>query len=377
MKKGLAILFTALIVLCIPMETRAQSLDSDFIYEEFDLQGIQKELNQMTPDYSVELNEILGLIMSGKLGECFQKVLELIGSAFLDELHGMKFLFAAILSLGIISALLSNFAGLMSNHQIADISFYFTYLLLITILMNSFSQAADIMESVLNNITLFMQLFLPTYFIAMGVGAGLTTAAVYGNLLLFFIYFLEKIMKIVALPAIYSYVFLNILNGLWIEEKLNTLLELLKKGIKLLFKGILTFVTGISVIQSMITPVIDSLKSTTVQKVISAIPGIGNITSTITEMVIGSAVLVKNSVGVLMMFGLLLICVAPIIKIFMIAAIIKLSAGLIGIVSDKRITNCTDKLGDGSFLLMEAGLTSMTLFLITIAIVSWTANRGF
>lgn len=371
-----------LLIICVlflfwPMKVHARSLDADFVYEEFNLKGIQEELRQMTPDYSVELNDILGLIMEGRLGECFQKILELIGAAFLNELKGMKFLFAAVLSLGIISALLSNFAGLMSNHQIAEVSFYFTYLLLITILMSSFSQAADIMEGALDNITLFMQLFLPTYFIAMGVGAGITTAAVYGNLLLFFIYFLERFMKLAALPAIYGYVFLNILNGLWIEEKLNTLLELIKKGIKLLFKGILTLVTGISIIQSMIAPVIDSLKSTAVQKLLGAIPGVGNITNGVTEMVIGSAVLVKNSVGVLMMFGLLFICVVPIVKIFMIAAIIKLSAGLIGLVSDKRITNCTDKIGDGSFLLMEAGMTSMTLFLITIAIVSWTANRGF
>lgn len=377
MNKVIVLLSVIILVFQNPIYAKAETIDVQNIYDQFDFDNIQTEMNKITIDYEIELKEMFSLILEGKIGECFSKLLELLGTALLQQFGDLKYLFVSILSLGIISALFTNFAGMISNHQITDISFYFTYLLLISILMNSFSGAAEIMEQAIQNVLLFMKLFIPTYFVAMGLGSGITTATVYGNFLLFFIYFLEIIIKNLALPATYVYIFFNILNGLWIDEKLTSFVELIKKGIKFLFKGILTIVTGIGILQSMITPVIDSLKTSAVQKAVSAIPGIGNITNGVTEMVIGSAVLVKNSVGILMMLGLLFVCAIPLLKIFLISAVIKLGAAFIGIVGDKRITNCTDRIGDGGFLLLQACITSVTLFIITIAIVSCTANRGF
>ena len=78
------------------------------------------------------------------------------------------------------------------------------------------------------------------------------------------------------------------------EEKLNLLIELLEKGIGWVLKAALGVVTGISVFQAVITPVIDSVKASTLQKVISAIPGIGNAADGVVELVAGSAVVIKK-----------------------------------------------------------------------------------
>lgn len=46
-----------------------------------------------------------------------------------------------------------------------------------------------------------------------------------------------------------------------------------------------------------------------------------------------------------------------------------------GIVSDKRITACADRIGDAAMLLLRTAGTAMLLFLITIAILA-TATGG-
>jgi stage III sporulation protein AE len=127
----------------------------------------------------------------------------------------------------------------------------------------------------------------------------------------------------------------------------------------------------------MITPVIDSIKSGSVKKTVSILPGIGNLADGMMEVMMGSAVLIKNSIGMVFVIILLAICIVPLLKIFLIAGCLKFSAALMGIVSDKRITNCTDKVGEGSFMLFRATGSAMLLFLILIAIAAYTTNQGY
>lgn len=61
-------------------------------------------------------------------------------------------------------------------------------------------------------------------------------------------------------------------------------------------EGFLGVVTGISLFQSLITPVVDSLKNSAVEKAVSVLPGIGNAADGVLELALGSAVVIRNSV---------------------------------------------------------------------------------
>ena len=175
----------------------------------------------------------------------------------------------------------------------------------------------------------------------------------------------------------YSYCMLAVVNGIWIEEKLSLLMDLLMKGIQAVLKAAVGVVTGVSIFQAVITPVLDSVKSSALQKALSAIPGIGNAADGVVELVAGSAVIIKNCLGIVFLLLLLAICAAPLLRIFLIACILKAAAAVMGIVSDKRITSCTDKVGEGSMLLFRTAGTAMLLFLITISMIATATNRGF
>ena len=77
-----------------------------------------------------------------------------------------------------------------------------------------------------------------------------------------------------------------------------------------------------------------------------------------------------------MLLLLLAVCLVPLVKLLVIAGMMKGSAALAGIVSDKRITGCTDRVGDGSLLLFKAAFTAVALFMITIAVVAYTTGKG-
>ena len=353
------------------------SFDITQMWDEYNISSLEQQMDKLFPDYSFDLGKLFETIISGDIVGALSDVWKgAIHNLSLQTL-GVREVLVYLIVLGIIAALITHFVEVFDNHQIANISFYFVYLLLIAVLLRCFQTAASITSEAINNIVAFIQIFIPTYFLSVGVATGTTTATAYYQLLLLLIYIVEKIIKVIILPTIYGYVLLSVINGIWIEERLSLLTEFMEKAIKLALKISLGLVTGISIFQSMITPVIDSVKASALQKTVSAIPGIGNLADGVVDVVIGSAVVIKNSIGVAMLLLLLAICILPMLRIFLIALLLKFAAALLGIVSYKRITACTDKVGNGSVLLLHTAGTALLLFLITISVAAYTTNRGF
>lgn len=357
-------------------EPAEEIIDFGSIWGKYGLDEMEENLRDMLPDYKWNTQEMLENILQGNIWEAIKLVWDGMKGKLLSELAGMRNIFASILILGIVSALFSNFSDVFQNHQIADISFYFLYLLLMAVLLKAFLAAAEIASGMVENIVLFIQMFIPTYFMVVGAATGAATATVYYHFTLVLSYGVEKILLSFLIPFIYGYVLLALMNGIWAEERLTLLLDLLKKGIGIGLKVAMGVITSLSLFQSMITPVLDSLRTSAVKKAISVIPGIGSLAEGVTEMVIGSAVLIKNSVGILLMLLLIAVCFIPLAKLFMIACMMKGSAALVGIISDKRITGCTNQVGDGSLLLFRTAFTAAALFFITIAIVAYTTGKG-
>ena len=350
--------------------------ESSLFWEEMGMDVVAIDFRRLFPDYTFDGRTVMSLILQGRLWDALKELGNGITGAIYWQTEEVKTLFMAILVLGIVAALFVNFADLFQNHQVSDIAFYFVYLLMIAVLLNAFVSVVSIVREILETVTAFMKLYIPTYMVAVGSASGIASASVYYQILLFVVYLIEWGYLSILLPVVYSYMLLTVINGIWMEEKLSLLLELLNKGISISIKITLGVITGFSLLQSMISPVIDSLQASTLKKAMSAIPGIGGLTEGMFEMVIGSAVLIKNSIGLYITFVLIVLCCIPMAKIVLFTVAIKVSAALMGIVSDKRMTNCANKVGDANFMLLKIALSSVSMFVIQIAIITYTTSGG-
>lgn len=353
-----------------------EGLSVDIIWEEYGLDQLQQGLSDLFPGSTFSLRQVFSQILQGDVLGAIRDILNAMLGDIGGQLAGMRNVLLWLVMLGIVSALMSHFMEIFDKHQIADISFYFMYLLLTAVLLASFGQTVQVATDTMENILVFIRLLVPTYLMAVGVASGTTTAGASHQLVLLLIYGVERVLVGGLLPFIYSYVLLAVVNGIWIEEKLSLLMELLEKAIKAALKTIIGVVTGISVFQAVITPVIDTAKSSTLQKVVSAIPGIGGAADSVAALVIGSAVVIKNSIGVVLLILLVCMCLAPLLQILLTACCLKLAAAVMGIVSDKRITACTNKVGEGSMMLLRITGTALLLFLISISVVAVSTNHG-
>lgn len=338
-----------------------------------DMGSVNEGMENLFPGFELDGKELLEMVMEGRAREAFKKLLGEVRDSLAGEIGGLKQILVYILVLGIVSALFAEFSDLFAGEQIAQAGFYFLYLFLMVILTKVFLFVSEIASGAVENIVLFIKLFIPTYFIAVGAAQGTAAAAYYYQLMLILAYLAESFLNKVLIPLIYSYVMLALLNGLWAEEKLSLLLDFIAKGIGIMLKVSLGAVTGLSLVQAVIVPVASGLRISAMRKVVSAIPGIGSVAEGVTELMLGSAVLIKNSMGVLLLILIAGACILPLLKILTVTGVVKLGAAITGIVSDKRISTCTDRVGEGCFLLLRCAFTAIALFVIVVAVISCTA----
>ncbi|MGN0167492.1 MAG: stage III sporulation protein AE [Acetatifactor sp.] len=350
-------------------------MDLEIIWQEYGLDRLEEGIRTLFPQSSISLEGLLTKVMEGDVLGAMAELFTGSITNFVAQLSGMKNIFIWLLVLGIVSSLMTHFVEIFDRHQVADMGFYFMYLLFSVILLQCFLKAAATAAETLENIILFIRLLMPAYLITVGVSTGSVTAGASCQLMLLVIYGVEYVLEKGIIPLVYSFVMLVVVNGIWVEEKLTLLIDLLEKGIGWALKGALGIITGFSVFQSLVTPVVDSARKAGLQKLVAAIPGVGGAADGVVELVLGSAAVIKNSVGVLLLILLLLLCAAPLVKIAVIAGILKCAAAFMGIVSDRRITSCADRTGDAGLLLFRTVGTAMLLFLISVAVITASGGR--
>ena len=347
------------------------------VWEKYSLGEVEEKLAGIFPESNFSLEEMFAMIFSGDISGGIAYAFQSAAGTLVSEVASMKDIFIWIMVLGISAALITHFIDIFDNHQIADIGFFFTYLMMSVLLLKCFRESADVATQALGNIVDFMTAFIPAYILSVGMASGSVTAATGYQLALLLIYLVEHVLLTLVIPLINSYILLTMINGVWAEERLTLLVEGVEKLIRFLLKMLLGLVTGLSLLQTMITPAIDSVKSTALHKAAAAIPGIGDAADGVVELMLGSAVLIKNGIGVVMLLILLVIAAVPLIKILVMSFLLKAAAAFLGMVSDKRLIACTDKVGNGGQLLFKTVGTSVLLFLVTISVAVHTTNRGF
>lgn len=380
-------LFTILLVLLVfglgtrivnAEEQKSGEEDGDAVQEkieeailsEFDFDEIERSLREMFPEEKIEFGDVVTALMSGDAEEAGGVLL-----AFLSDVVSYEFRYnwhnlVYILLIAIAAAVFSNFSGAFQNRQISDISFYVLYMLLITLCLTSFQTAAQGLEGRLDSVVEFMRVLCPSYFLAVAFASGSVTSIFFYNVILMLIYVVELVILRFVLPVIRIYIMIRVLGNLTGEDFLSESAELIHKVVAWILKTLLACVIGINVVQGLLAPAIDTLKRSALTRTAEALPWVGNAMGGAAEIFLGTAVLIKNGIGMAGAVIAVLICLGPIIQLALMALMYKVAAALVQPVSDKRITACISGVSEGYELLVRVIFTVGLLFLLTIAVVA-------
>lgn len=372
--KIIKVLFVVLcLFLLLPIQVRATDVEEE-LSGKYDFTEIDKMLEEIFPEEKLNFKDTIVGLISGNLEFSVDLIKQLIGDQLSYEIDSSKTGIIHILLLVIIAAIFANFSGVFKSTQVAEISFSMLYMLLITICLNNFRILIDMATANVEQIMEFMKLLGPLYFMAVAIATGSATSVTFYQLVLLLIFLIELLIRNFLIPMTQIYMVIRILDEFSPEIQLSKFAELLETIISWSLKTLSAGIIGLNVIQGLLTPAIDSVKRSLVVKGGEALPIVGDAIGGAAEVVLGTAVLIKNGIGVAGMIICLVMCLVPIIQIAITTLMYQLIAALVQPVSDKRMVNCVSSVADGSKILLKIMFTTGVLFLITIAVVATTTG---
>lgn len=338
------------------------------IFSEFDFDEIERSLQEMFPEEKVQFRDVVSVLMSGDTERAGGVLIDYLADVVSYEFRYNWNNLVYIVLIALAAAVFSNFSGAFRSRQISDISFYVLYMLLIMLCLTSFQTAARGLEGKLDSVVEFMRVLCPSYFLAVAFASGSASSMFFYNVILFLIYIVELVIIRFLLPVIHIYIMVRVLGNLTGEDFLSELAELAHKLVTWALKTLLACVIGVNVVQGLLAPAIDTLKRSALTRTAEALPWVGNAMGGAAEVFLGTAVLIKNGIGMAGAVIAVMICLGPIIQLALMALIYKLAAALVQPVSDKRITACISGVSEGYELMVRLVFTVGLLFLLTIAV---------
>lgn len=293
---------------------------------------------------------------------------------FLGELLQQKQLWIHILILALMAAVLMHFADVFQSKSVSQISFCMIYMVLFCLLFTSFQMSLSIVKDVMEKMRSFLLVLAPAYFLAMTFTSYVTSAGVFHEFILFLIVGIRWLLEHFLLPCVEIYVLLSMVNHLSKDIRLSRLTDLLEMMVGWCLKAAVAAVAGFHMIQGLITPAVDAFHKTTISKGMEMVPGLGDIGSSTTELVLGSAMLIKNGIGAAALLILLFLCVVPLVKLLVFMLVYYVLAAVLQPVSDERISGCLVGMATGMKMLFQTVFTVMVLFMLSIALT--TAATG-
>ena len=333
-------------------------------------------LNRFMPTFGDLFRDLCEQLMAGELPG-LDRIREMCISTVKENVADMMYVMISLLMIGLLSAVLHQFGNVFGNRQIADLAFYFTYLYGVILLLQVFYVMAETAVLVVENIISFTQILIPAFYIAVAMCYASITAGAFYQLNLLLLYAVEIIFPEVVIPLVTCFVFVSVISGSTEDDRFAELISLIKKGVALLIKFCITTVTGVGVMKSLIHPVADSVSFTMVQKTVAAIPGIGDITDSVSKMFLGSAVLIKNSVGMAGLIVLSVLFLIPVCKLILLILMYMVSQAIVQPVADKRMLACIHSAAEGMTLLLKIEGTVFVLLFLSMAIMSAASGSVF
>ncbi len=344
---------------------------------EIDFTGIDHALEQIQMSHSVDFKMLMQTIIAGKqtvnIDLIFQEVLKILTS----EIVANRFTITSIILLSVLAAVMKNVSSAFKSKQIAHIGFYIMTLMMSILLLQTMKTTMEMASESVSHLITFMQALLPAYFMGVAFISGAASATTFYGTALIAIFLVETVIAAVILPMIQIYIVLVIVNQIAGEDMLEHLLRLLKSIITYMLKTAVALVIGINTIQSMFVPVFHSVKTGLLTSAVSILPGMSGVTETTWNTVVGSMVITKNAIGVTAVCVMLMIVMLPVVKLTVIMFMYRLGAAFAGSFTSDGTAECISGIGDATEMLLKTVVTSIILFMLTIAIVSVTTNGGF
>ena len=376
-----------LLLLLITLPTIAQEsteLKTERIMQEklkqLNLTDLQEEVNQLNEQTSrylppLKIDDIFTLFSQEGLKAKFIAVIKGLARYFFAEIIINAELLGELVILALIVAILKTFQFNFASSEVSKLANGIIYLALIVIALNSFKVAVVTAQQAITNMVDIMHAILPLLLTLLVSLGSVTSATLFHPISFLIVNALSTIVAQIIFPLIFLAAILDIINNISEHYQVTGLASLFKElGLGLLGVVMTIFMAAI-VTQGTVAAVSDGITIRTAKYLTgSFVPIVGGFLANALDMIVGGSLLIKNALGIFGVLIILIFCSFSVIKLLALVFIYRLAAALVQPVSDIKIVECLNRLGNNLLLVFATVVGVGIMFFVVIIIIVGTAN---
>ena len=173
--------------------------DTDIAQEllnEIELTDVQNMLDELLGEDSFSMKDALIKLTKGEQAFSKEAVQGVVYRFFFYRLEQERGLLVKLLLLVLFAAVFSSFADVFENEQVGNISFFVVYLLVFTLLTDSFSEMSLSLEKTIDWMTEVMKGLAPAFYMTVCASSGAASAAVFYEGVLILVWLIQWLLRL-------------------------------------------------------------------------------------------------------------------------------------------------------------------------------------
>ena len=325
---------------------------------------------------NVSFSEALKGILNGEFSTDASSIFTAIFNLFLS---GFINIAPILITIGMIAILCGTLSNLRSKNTLGknsgEMVHYVCYMAIVLTIMTALLQIINLTTKIINNMRTFMAIIFPVILTLITASGGTASGQLFQPLTAILTGGITEIIVGIVVPIFIVITILSVVSNLSNNIKLNKLADFFKNAGQWLMGICFTVFIAFLSIQGILAGTMDGVSIRAAKYAIGhSIPIVGNYIKDGFDLVLGSCVLIKNAAGVTGMLLLIAMVLAPIIQILVFSLALKLTAGIVEPVTDKRISTLIQSVSKNITLLLVAIISIAFMFFITLAVLVMSSN---
>lgn len=345
--------------------------------DDLDLGSLQGLLQGLNSNLFDSLKDTIKDIAQGEQKLTFDDAVRLITQRVFSALIGVLPIVVSIVGISLITSLLNGLtSGFLSNPTKELIGFVSYCAIAVIILTRAMSLVNDT-ATIVGTIKQFMQLVFPILLTIITVVGGANSSAVFQPMMSVLTTSITTFVVQIIMPMVVVVIVFTMISSLSNGVKLSKLTSFFSSGIKYSLTAVFSLFVTFLTAQGLTGGIIDTVSIKTAKFAMqSYVPIVGGYLSDGFDLMMASFVLIKNSLGLISLFALLIMIASPLVNIIVFSLGLKLASGIIEPIGDSKISKMIFDLSKNVNILLAIILGVAFMFVTTITLIIYACNLG-
>lgn len=350
--------------------------ETDNILSDIDFSGLESVYDKLDYEYDLfngqGFKDYLKSVIKGTETISFDQMINIFFSNIKQDLKNIIYPIIVVFAVVLLCNIFSQFkSGNISG--ISEVIYFVCFSIVVTILATLLKNVINESRSCINNIKIQMDSIFPILLSLLTSVGGVVTVKTFSPILLILTSVVFKVFVNILIPLFSLSLILSVVGNLSESNKFDKMNGFVKSFFKWIIGIVFTVYMAVFSIKGLTAGVSDGLSiKATKYAIKNYIPMLGGYISEGFEFIKAGSMIVKNATGLLGIVLLFATIFSPIILVGLVELVLKLLAGVVEVVGDKKSSSLIYSIASSLRLLVVVlvGISLMYFFTIFILLCS-------